>query len=204
MWQVLIVDDHPLLRKGLRQLLNAEPDFEVCGDLASGDEAMQFTQPYDLVLLDLNMRGLNGLETLKKIKDINPTTWVVILTVSDDASDIRQIVQAGADGYLLKDDNPDDMITQLRQLMTHGNHAYSASVKAQLTDILNAHPQLPELTKRETEVLRFVAEGFRNKEIADKLFISESTVKVHVKSVLKKLNAPSRVAATLLYLESQK
>ncbi len=203
MWQVMIVDDHPLLRKGLSQLLNAEHDFNVCGDVASGDAALQSNLDCDLILLDLNMKGLNGLETLKRLKLKDPLSIVVILTVSDSPDDIRQIVNAGADGYLLKDGEPDELIQQLRQLMTIGQSAYSQQVRDQLTDILSKPSQLPTLTERELEVLKFVAAGFRNREIADRLFISESTVKVHMKSVLKKLNVPSRVAATLLYLESQ-
>lgn len=199
---VLLVDDHPLMRRGLRQLLGFEPEFDVVGEASSGAEAVASNhdlQP-DLILLDLNMKGMSGLDTLKALRADDCQAIIVILTVSDSPADIEALVRAGADGYLLKDTEPDELVDLLK-LSISGSKAYSQQVAKYLSENKNQTDVFDQLTDRETQILQQVAKGLRNKQIADTLFISESTVKVHMKSLLKKLRVPSRTAATVIYLE---
>lgn len=198
----MLVDDHPLMRRGINQLLSFEDDFEVVAEACNGSEAIALAHDIepDLILLDLNMKGMSGLDTLTALRADESTATIVILTVSDSALDIEAMVKAGADGYLLKDTEPDELVELLRQAAT-GVKSYSEFVTQYLAE-RHTHEDLFEaLTDRETQILKEVAKGYRNKQIADRLFISESTVKVHMKSLLKKLRVPSRTAATILYLE---
>lgn len=203
MWNVVIVDDHPLMRRGIGQLLSFEEEFNLIGEASNGTDAVALIsqdEP-DLVLLDLNMKGMSGLDTLHALRNEGVTCPIVILTVSDNKQDIKTLVKAGADGYLLKDSEPDELISLLKEAMK-GGKAYSEQVRASLEQESNGDDKLANLTARELEILQNVAKGMRNKQVADKLFISEATVKVHMKSLLKKLNVKSRVAATLIYLDS--
>ncbi|GLR74879.1 response regulator [Aliivibrio sifiae] len=203
MWNVVIVDDHPLMRRGIGQLLSFDDEFALTGEASNGTDAVALIsqdEP-DLVLLDLNMKGMSGLDTLHALRSEGVTCPIVILTVSDNKQDIKTLVKAGADGYLLKDSEPDELIALLKEAM-RGGKAYSEQVKMCLEQDHNGDDKLSSLTARELEILQNVAKGMRNKQVADKLFISEATVKVHMKSLLKKLNVKSRVAATLLYLDS--
>ncbi|AZL85556.1 response regulator [Aliivibrio salmonicida] len=203
MWNVVIVDDHPLMRRGIGQLLSFEDEFTLAGEASNGTDAVALIskdEP-DLVLLDLNMKGMSGLDTLHALRNEGVTCPIVILTVSDNKQDIKTLIKAGADGYLLKDSEPDELIALLKQAI-QGDKAYSEQVKICLEEGKNGDDKLSSLTARELEILQNVAKGMRNKQVADKLFISEATVKVHMKSLLKKLNVKSRVAATLLYLDA--
>ncbi|KAB1454107.1 response regulator [Vibrio panuliri] len=200
--RVMLVDDHPLMRRGLSQLLSFEDEFEVIAEASSGAEAVAKNHEVepDLILLDLNMKGMSGLDTLNALRADNCDANIVILTVSDSAADIDALVKAGADGYLLKDTEPDELIEVLKNSL-NGDKAYSKEVAQYLAERENQDDVFDTLTDREMQILRQVAKGLRNKQIADNLFISESTVKVHMKSLLKKLVVPSRTAATVLYLE---
>ncbi|WP_028025415.1 response regulator [Enterovibrio calviensis] len=203
-WSVLLVDDHPLMRKGISQLLKFEPEFSNITEASNGTDAIaevSRAEP-DLIVLDLNMKGLSGLDTLKALRSEGCTATIVILTVSDSPNDIHAIVQAGADGYLLKDSEPEELIDKLKVAMT-GQKAFSEQVKAFLSSSESHESPLQQLTERELEILQQVAKGFRNKQIGEQLYISESTVKVHLKNLLKKLGVDSRVAATVLYLENE-
>lgn len=200
--RVLLVDDHPLMRRGIKQLLNFEKEFEVVAEAGGGAEAIALAhdlQP-DLILLDLNMKGMSGLDTLTALRTDECDALVVILTVSDSAADIEALVKAGADGYLLKDTEPDQLIHLLKQVM-RGDKAYSGSVEQYLLNRSKSSNPFESLTEREMQILSEVAKGYRNRQIAERLFISESTVKVHMKSLLRKLDVPSRTAATIIYLE---
>ncbi|CAH8227560.1 response regulator [Vibrio aestuarianus] len=200
--RVMLVDDHPLMRRGINQLLSFEDDFEIVAEVSNGMDAIALaheTEP-DLILLDLNMKGMSGLDTLKALRADESNAIIVILTVSDNASDIEAIVKQGADGYLLKDTEPDELIELLRDA-ARGEKAYSQFVSRYLSERDDHENVFDALTSREMQILKEVAKGYRNKQIADHLFISESTVKVHMKSLLKKLKVPSRTAATILYLE---
>ncbi|EOC1795671.1 response regulator [Vibrio fluvialis] len=200
--RVMLVDDHPLMRRGINQLLSLEDEFEVVAEASNGTEAIALAHEVepDMILLDLNMKGMSGLDTLKALRTDGSSAAIVILTVSDSAADIEAIVRAGADGYLLKDTEPDQLVELLKDAV-HGNKAYSDVVAAYLRDRQDQTDVFDLLTEREAQILGEVAKGYRNKQIADRLFISESTVKVHMKSLLKKLRVPSRTAATVLFLE---
>ncbi|MGF1738383.1 response regulator [Photobacterium satsumensis] len=203
-WKIMIVDDHPLMRRGISQLLSFESDFEMVGEASNGADAVLLAQEKepDLILLDLNMKGMSGLDTLNAMRAEGIQARIVVLTVSDSRSDVKALVNAGADGYLLKDTEPDQLIALLKQAMC-GGQAFSDLVREYLADSTEQDSLLDTLTDREMQILKEVAKGYRNKQIADNLFISEATVKVHMKSLLKKLQVKSRTAATVLYLESQ-
>ncbi|NAW56924.1 response regulator [Vibrio sp. V39_P1S14PM300] len=202
MCNVMLVDDHPLMRRGIKQLLEFEDDFSVVAEASNGADAIALAHEVEpeLILLDLNMKGMSGLDTLKALRADGSDASIVILTVSDSPADIEALVKAGADGYLLKDTEPDELIELLIQAVG-GDKAYSQEVARYLSDSEGREDIFDSLTERETQILQEVARGYRNKQIADRLFISESTVKVHMKSLLKKLRVPSRTAATVLYLE---
>ncbi|WP_434361836.1 response regulator [Parasalinivibrio latis] len=202
-WRVLIVDDHPLMRRGITQLLACEPEFQDIEEASNGTDAVAICahdEEPDLILLDLNMKGMSGLDTLKAMRSEGVSSTVVILTVSDNKQDVAALIKAGADGYLLKDTEPDELVELLKQAL-RGGKAYSETVRHYLEEGLTNASPFENLTEREMQILKEVAQGYRNKQIADRLFISESTVKVHMKSLLKKLGVNSRVAATLQYLE---
>lgn len=200
--RVMLVDDHPLMRRGLVQLLAMEPSFEVVAEASNGTEAIAMANEHqpDLILLDLNMKGMSGLDTLQALRKEDIDAQIVILTVSDNPMDIDSLVRSGADGYLLKDMEPDALIDALLKATT-GAPVYSELVQNYLSTRTEKSDLFERLTDREFQILQEVAKGHRNKQIAETLFISESTVKVHMKSLLKKLEVPSRTAATVLYLE---
>jgi len=202
-FRVLIVDDHPLMRRGLHQLLQLDSRFQVVAEASNGTEALALarqTQP-DLVLLDLNMKGLSGLETLQILRSESIPCRVVILTVSDSRSDFITLLDAGVDGYLLKDGEPEQMLTQIINV-AEGGQAFSDTMQVWRDNSAWQNDPFAILTTRELDVLKEVARGLSNKEVSANLLISEQTVKVHIRSVLRKLNVRSRVAATVLWLES--
>ena len=200
--KVLIIDDHPLMRRGIQQLVELEEGFEVVGGAGNGSEGINLalqTSP-DLIILDLNMKGLSGLDTLKALRAEDVDARIVILTVSDAKNDIFTLIDAGADGYLLKDTEPDTLLSQLKHI-AQGEVILSDSIKNLLLERQSSQSPIDSLTDREIDVLRLVATGLSNKQIAGQLFISEETVKVHIRNLLRKLNVHSRVAATVLYFE---
>lgn len=200
--KVIIIDDHPLMRTGIKQLLELEELFEVVGDAGNGMDGINLalrTQP-DLIILDLNMKGLSGLDTLKALRGEGIDARIVILTVSDAKNDVFTLIDAGADGYLLKDTEPDTLVTQIKRI-AQGEVILSDSIKDLLLERQTEVEPLNQLTEREMDVLQLVATGLSNKQIALQLFISEETVKVHIRNVLRKLNVHSRVAATVLYFQ---
>ncbi|NAW12407.1 MULTISPECIES: two-component system response regulator NarL [Halomonas] len=201
---ILIIDDHPLLRRGVSQLLELEDDLLLAGEAGEPEEGIRLAQELDpdMVLLDLNMPGIDGIETLRRLRGNGFAGRVVMFTVSDHEEDVVNALQSGADGYLLKDMDPDEMIRQLRQAAL-GRMVLSESLTSLLADALRkqrsqpAAPDIHSLTQREREILRELAAGLSNKMIARKLEITEGTVKVHVKHLLKKLNLRSRVEAAV-------
>lgn len=201
--KVLLVDDHPLMRRGIGQLLSLESCFDVVGEASNGVDAIALANELepDMILLDLNMKGMSGLDTLKAMRKEGIHSQIIILTVSDNPADIDALVKAQADGYLLKDTEPEELIELLKQAQ-RGESVYSRLVKEHLDTRHEKDNLMDQLTDREMQILQEVAKGYRNKQIADHLFISESTVKVHMKSLLKKLNVASRTAATVLYLDT--
>lgn len=200
--KVLLIDDHPLMRRGIKQLLELDETFEVVGDAGSGAEGINLalqTSP-DLIILDLNMKGLSGIDTLKALREENIDARIIILTVSDAKNDVFALVDAGADGYLLKDTEPDLLLGQIKRI-AQGEVILSDSIKDLLLEQRPEQDPIYTLTDREMDVLRLIATGLSNKQIAAQLFISEETVKVHIRNLLRKLNVHSRVAATVLYFQ---
>jgi len=204
---LIVIDDHPLFRRGVADLIGMQPSLRLVGAAASGEEGIALVAEHapDLVLLDLNMRGMDGLETLQRIKASGCDARVIMLTVSDNETDVVAALRAGADGYLLKDMEPEEILQQLTDAA--GGHL---AVSPRLTELLaralrqDPHPRDPEsaqLTEREAQILRLVSAGKSNKMIARTLDITEGTVKVHVKNLLKKLNLRSRVEAAVWAVE---
>jgi len=207
---VLLVDDHPLLRKGVSQLLELEDDIEVVGEASDGINAVQqalLLDP-DLILLDLGMKGMDGLETLEAMREADVSARIVVFTVSDDRSDVVAALKSGADGYLLKDTEPDELVNNIRSACS-GKMVLSAQLAEVLAMSLREDDKsqgrnLEALTRREQQILKYIAEGLSNKLIGRKLDIAEATVKVHVKHLMKKLNFRSRVEAAVWLVELQK
>ena len=208
--RLLIIDDHPLFRKGVLQLIKPAPEFSVVGEASSGREGCQLTEALkpDLVLLDLNMKDMNGIEVLKRIKASGSEARVVMLTVSDEAADLVAALRAGADGYLLKEMEPEELLAKLKEAA-----AGHMPLTERLTYLL-AHAMREDtrpkdleqagLTEQEGRILDLIAEGKSNKLIGRELDIAEGTVKVHVKHLLKKLNLRSRVEAAVWAVEQKR
>jgi two-component system nitrate/nitrite response regulator NarL len=200
---ILVVDDHPLFRKGVIQLLSIDPSIEVvgeAGDFASA-VALAAAKDPDLTLLDLNLKDGGGLEILAALKEEDPSRRVVMLTVSDAPEDLIAAIRAGADGYLLKDMEPELLLSRVRDAL-EGRTVISDALTETLTAALRDKERglqrdARDLTERELAVLRCIADGQSNKVIARNLEITEGTVKVHVKHVLKKLGFRSRVEAAV-------
>lgn len=196
---VLIIDDHPLFRKGVVQLISLEDSFSLVGEAASGQEGIDIatkTRP-DLILLDLNMKEMDGIQTLKGLKESGLESFIIMLTVSNSESDLVASLKAGADGYLLKDIDPEELIDKLLQV-SKSEVTVDKSLVGRLAHALcetDGSPDLQEanLTDREQEILACIIDGLSNKLIAHRLEISEGTVKVHVKNLLRKLNLRSRL-----------
>ncbi len=208
-YSVMLVDDHPLLRKGLRQLLAFEDQLQIVAEASSGAEAIVLANKLepDLIILDLNMQGMDGHQTLKKMRDDGVTSRIVMLTVSDSNEDVIKAISLGADGYLLKDSDPDELLEQIKKAV-QGKMVLSEAVNAALADAIRrpvekAATDLSQLTNREQEILELIAKGRSNKLIARELDISDGTVKVHVKHLLKKLNLRSRVEAAVWMVNFQ-
>lgn len=202
---LMIVDDHPLMRRGVRQLLALDPRLEVIAEANNGTEALAEArrQEPDIILLDLNMKGMSGLDTLKALRHEGISSRILVLTVSDARSDIFAMVDAGADGYLLKDSEPEILLEHILQA-SRGEKVFSEGVASYLDNRQHSADPLRLLTDRERDVLQEVARGLSNKAIAAVLHISEETVKVHIRNLLRKLDVHSRVAATVMWLESRK
>ncbi|MEW5892955.1 MAG: two-component system response regulator NarL [Pseudomonadota bacterium] len=208
--RLLIIDDHPLFRKGVLQLIKPATEFNVIGEASDGREGCRLAKELrpDLILLDLNMKDMNGIEVLKAIKATDSEARVVMLTVSDEATDLIAALRAGADGYLLKEMEPEELVAKLKDAA-----AGRLPLTERLTSLLahamreSSRPKdLDEsgLTDQERRILDLIAEGKSNKLIARELDIAEGTVKVHVKHLLKKLNLRSRVEAAVWAIERKR
>ena len=206
---ILLIDDHPLLRQGIKQLIDMEDDMQVAGQASNGPDGIRKAAELepDLILLDLNMPEMNGIEVLKQMREQGVVSRIVIFTVSDHEDDVVAALRAGADGYLLKDMEPEDMIAELKQAAV-GKMVISDRLTTLLAQALrsqkpqqSARPDFDSLTPREKDILRLIAEGLSNKMIGRKLDISDGTVKVHVKHLLKKLNLRSRVEVAVWAVE---
>jgi two-component system nitrate/nitrite response regulator NarL len=207
--RVLVIDDHPLLRRGVCQLLALTDGFTVVGEAANGREGIELAKQLDpdLILLDLNMKGINGLETLRTLRDMGVDARIILLTVSNAPEDLIAAIRAGSDGYILKDNDPDDILRLICDAM-HGQNAISPELTSLLATALREESVVENrhqvsLTERETAILKCLAAGMSNKLIARELDIMESTVKVHVRNLLKKLKFRSRVEAAVWAVANQ-
>lgn len=190
---ILLIDDHPMLRTGVKQLISMAPDIQVIGEASNGAQGIELAESLDpdLILLDLNMPGMNGLETLDKLREKSLSGRVVVFSVSNHEEDVVTALKRGADGYLLKDMEPEDLLKALQQAAA-GEMVLSEA----LTPVLAASLRANRATS-ERDILKLIAQGLPNKMIARRLDITESTVKVHVKHMLKKMKLKSRVEAAV-------
>jgi two-component system NarL family response regulator len=205
MIRVLLADDQVLVRAGFRALLDAQDDIEVVGEAGDGITAVDLvveTMP-DIVLLDVRMPKRSGLEACMRIKEQAPSARIIMLTVSDEEGDLYEAVKNGASGYLLKDSSIDE-VAQAVRVVAEGQSLISPSMAVKLLDEFKEMSRTdreqvptPRLTDRELEVLRLVATGLNNREVAKQLFISENTVKNHVRNILEKLQLHSRMEAVM-------
>jgi DNA-binding NarL/FixJ family response regulator len=203
--RVVVVDDQELFRRGLTMLLGVEPDIEVVGEAGDGISAATLVANVvpDIVLLDVRMPKRTGLEACMEIKQLVPAARIIMLTVSDEEADLYEAVKNGASGYLLKDSSIDE-VAQAVRVVAEGQSLISPSMAVKLLDEFKEMSRTdreqvptPRLTDRELEVLRLVATGLNNREVAKQLFISENTVKNHVRNILEKLQLHSRMEAVM-------
>ncbi|WP_353244305.1 two-component system response regulator NarL [Providencia sp.] len=206
---ILLIDDHPMLRNGVKQLISLEPSLQVIGEAGDGKTGIQIAeeQDPDLILLDLNMPGMNGFETLDELRKRELSGRIILFTVSNYSDDLVNALKRGADGYLLKDMEPEELIVALKEAAS-GKMVVSPTLTSVLAESLRDNPNHDEnniatLTPREADILELISQGLSNKMIARKLDIAESTVKVHVKHLLKKLNLKSRVEAAVWVLQQK-
>lgn len=200
--RLIIVDDHAMIRKGLKQMLSMEEDFTIIDEAEHGDEVIEkvLTLKPDVVLMDINLPGKNGIELTKELSRKAPTIKVLALSVDGDQYHISQMIRAGASGYILKDANV-EMLSEAIKTVARGDaylppHLLSKVLdEYRQTSVIEKKVALPEelnLTPREIEIIGYIASGDNNKEIAKKLFISEKTVKNHVSNILRKMNLEDR------------
>jgi DNA-binding NarL/FixJ family response regulator len=203
--RVAVVDDQELFRRGLTMLLGVEDDIEVVGEAGDGVAATELAASAvpDVILMDVRMPKRSGIEACLAIKEVAPTARIIMLTVSDEEADLYDAVKNGASGYLLKDSSIDEVAQAIR-VVSDGQSLISPSMAIKLLDEFKQMSRSdrqqvpsPRLTDRELEVLKLVAQGLNNREIAKRLFISENTVKNHVRNILEKLQLHSRMEAVM-------
>jgi len=208
--RVLLVDDHTLFRNGVKALLQRHPEFEVVGEAGDGLEGVKRAKSLkpDVVLLDIHMPGVSGKEAVQLIAEEAPSTHVVMLTVSEDAEDLIEAVRAGARGYLLKNIDTDFLLESLRRaargesvMAAQMTGKLLAGVRAMAKDGPEDVEEKEKLSPREREIVALLARGASNKEIANTLNVAESTVKIHVQNIFKKLNLSSRVQVAVYAVE---
>lgn len=203
---VMIADDHVLLREGLKQILDLEEDIDVVAQAGDGKEAVEKAMKCkpDVILLDINMPKMSGIEALRRFKDLGASSKIIMLTIHDDREYLCETIKIGANGYILKDSDADSLIKAIRDV-NNGKTYIQPSVASLLIEEINSKEKetngdllkVEALTKREYEVLTLVAEGLNNREIAERLFISEKTVKNHVSNIFKKIHVNDRIQAAI-------
>jgi DNA-binding NarL/FixJ family response regulator len=208
-YRIVIAEDHTILREGLRSLLSSHPEFEIVGEAEDGREAIRCVEKFkpDLVLTDLSMPRMNGMDAIKEIKRRNPKTKVLVLTVHKAEEYILSTFKAGADGYLLKDSTHAELVLAVRKVLS-GKHYISPEVSEKVIEgylegrkTLKVQTSFETLTSREREILKLIAEGYKNKRIADDLCISVKTVEKHRANLMEKLNLHNAQTLTVFAIE---
>ncbi|NLL04599.1 MAG: response regulator transcription factor [Clostridiaceae bacterium] len=203
--RVLIADDHTMVRQGLKQILELEKDMTVIAQAPNGEEAVKLVKECnpDVILMDINMPGMNGLQAIKEMKDSNIPSKIIVLTIHEDREYLFKTLQMGVEGYVLKDAEPSVLLEAIRSVNS-GQPYIQANMTRELVREFNkitlydkGKTEENNLTAREVEVLELIAEGMINKEIAKRLFISEKTVKNHVSNIFRKLNVSDRTQAAI-------
>lgn len=199
--KILITDDHPVVRTGIRGMLDGEPDFEVVGEAEDGREAVELTRKLrpDVVLMDLRMPNMDGVEATARIREEKPDTHVLVLTTYESDADILRAIESGATGYLLKDAPKNDLFSAIRNT-AEGKSPLAPEVASRLMRHMRS-PEEEALSAREIEVLNLVAQGTSNKKIAKELWIGETTVKSHLLHIYEKLGVTDRTAAVTAALK---
>ena len=207
-YEIVIAEDHTILRQGLRALLSSDPDFEIVGEAEDGRVAVRLVETLspDLLLMDLSMPRMTGMEAITEIKKRSPATKIVVLTVHKGEEYILSALKAGADGYVLKDAGHDELVTALKNVLA-GKRYLSPDISEKVIGgylegkrSLKAAPW-DTLTQREREILKLIAEGYKNKEIAEHLFISLKTVEKHRSNLMRKLDLHNTAALTAFAME---
>ncbi|NLW23021.1 MAG: response regulator transcription factor [Tissierellia bacterium] len=203
---VMLADDHVLIREGIKQLLELEDDIRVVVQAGNGQEAIDMALKYDpdVILLDINMPKMNGIDVLRRLKDLGVGSKIIMLTIHEDREYLIETMKIGANGYVLKDSDADTLISAIRDVNNGRTYIQPSIASVLVEDISKSDKEYNEdlrkiemLTKREYEVLTLIAEGLNNKDIADKLFISEKTVKNHVSNIFKKIEVNDRIQAAI-------
>jgi len=209
--RILIVDDHVLLREGLVKILTLDERLEIIGEAGRGEEAINLARKLrpDVILMDINMPGINGIEATKIIKQEMPQIGVIALTIHDDEEYIFELVRAGVSGYVLKDIQPERLISTIKDVAS-GKSVIHPDITAKILGEFNRLSErklrsagIDELTGRELDVLQLIAKGLANKDIAHALFISEKTVKNHITNIFRKLNVEDRTQAALYAIKNK-
>ncbi len=212
--RVLLADDQALFRRGINAVLTSEPDIEIVAEADNGASAVEFAIEHapDVVLMDVRMPGVNGIEAARAIKSASPSTAILMLTISDEEDDLYEAIKAGANGYLLKEVSVATVAEAIRSVM-QGETSLSPSMASKLLLEFNALREREErssqsqavspLTQREVEVLRHVSQGHTNRQIAETLKISDNTVKNHVRNILEKLHLHDRMEAAMYAIEAR-
>lgn len=207
--RIVVADDHAVLRAGLMALLNDEPDMEVVGEAHDGAACLRVAQAVrpDVILLDINMPGVNGLEALPALRRAAPDSRVLVLTMHDDETYLRQVLAAGGSGYVLKQAADKELLSAIRTVHSGGTFLHPAHAQALLAqpaqpaEEANQDSRLAQLSEREVEVLRLIALGYSNKEIAEMLFLSVKTVETYKARVMEKLELSTRAALVRFALQ---
>jgi two-component system, NarL family, response regulator NreC len=207
--RIIIVEDHTILRQGLRVLLSSDPDFEIVGEAEDGRESVRLAETLspDLILMDLSMPKMTGTEAISEIKKRNTDTKIVVLTVHKGEEYVLSALEAGADGYVLKDANREELATAIKKVL-EGKRYLSPDISGKVIEgylegkkALRTKTSWDTLTQREREILKLIAEGYKNKEVAESLFISVKTVQKHRSNLMEKLDLHNTAALTVFAIE---
>ena len=206
--KILIVDDHKIVRDGIKSLLDGEKDFVIIGEASDGKEAISFLEDKNptLIIMDINMPNMDGIEATRMIKAGFPSIKVLALTMVADSHKIRSMIEAGASGYILKSSNKEDLLTALQNVIKGQVHFSDEATKAILEEMINPNLKKSvgfEITDREKDVLKLIVDEYTNQEIAEKLFISVRTVDAHRRNLLQKIGAKNTAGLVKFAIENK-